>query len=310
MAKLIDESPSPKKFTDTDYDVFSDAAIHVSNGNSPFARHTYRYTPLAAYMCLPNVWIHPLCGKVIFCIFDVIMGATMWQLIESQNKNKDSTWLYVSFWLFNPVTIAMSTRGSNDNIIAMLVYVTLYYLLKKNYTAAAFWYGLSVHFKIYPIIYSFVFYLYIDCDKQGILKGTSSIWTNFFTKNRIKFTLISALTFFAFTGVFYLRYGYEFLYESLLYHFIRKDNRHNYSVYFYTIYQMYDRESSTLFAILAFVPQWSVMIITGFLFYYDLFFAMLIQTWVFVVFNKVVTEQYFLWYMSLIPFVCINNGII
>jgi phosphatidylinositol glycan class M len=165
LAKLIDESPSPKKFTDTDYDVFSDAAKHVAHGNSPYARHTYRYTPLAAYMCLPNVWIHPLSGKVIFCIFDVIMGATMWQLIESQNKNKKNTWLYVSFWLFNPVTIAMSTRGSNDNIIAMLVYITLYYLLKKNYTAAAFWYGLSVHFKIYPIIYCFVFFLYIDCDK-------------------------------------------------------------------------------------------------------------------------------------------------
>jgi len=204
----------------------------------------------------------------------------------------------------------MSTRGSNDNIIAMLVYITLYYLLKKDYTRAAFWYGLSVHFKIYPIIYSFVFYLFIDSDKKAILEGKSSIFKNFFSANRIKFTVISAMTFIGFTALFYAIYGYEFLYESLLYHFIRKDNRHNYSVYFYTIYQMYDRPSSTMFAILAFVPQWSVMVATGFLFYYDLFFAMLIQTWVFVVFNKVVTEQYFLWYMSIIPFVCINNGII
>ena len=170
----------------------------------------------------------------------------------------------------------MSTRGSNDNIIAMLVYITLYYLLKKEYVKAAFWYGLSVHFKIYPIIYSFVFYLFIDLDRKAILERKSSIWKNFFTQNRITFTLVSAFTFIAFTGVFYAIYGYEFLYESLLYHFIRKDNRHNYSVYFYTIYQMYDRQSSTMFAILAFVPQWSVMLCTGFLFYYDLFFAMLI----------------------------------
>ena len=170
VAKTIDEGPSPKKYTDTDYDVFTDAAKHVANGNSPFARATYRYTPLAAYMCLPNVWF-PLFGKFVFCISDILMGITMWSLIESQNRSKQYTWAYVAFWLFNPVTIAMSTRGSNDNIIAMLVYVTMYYLLKKDYLKAGFIYGLSVHFKIYPIIYCFVFYLYIDCDKSSIRNG-------------------------------------------------------------------------------------------------------------------------------------------
>ena len=87
VAKMVDESDSPKKYTDTDYDVFSDAATHVFNGNSPYARHTYRYTPIAAYICLVNNLIHPLAGKVVFCIFDVLMGIVMWALIEQQNKN-------------------------------------------------------------------------------------------------------------------------------------------------------------------------------------------------------------------------------
>ena len=73
---------------------------------------------------------------------------------------------------------------------------------------------------------------------------------------------------------------------------------------------MYDLQSSTLMAILTFVPQWSVIIAAGFAFHYDVFFAIVIQTWAFVAFNKVMTAQYFLWYMSLMPFIAINNGII
>ena len=57
-----------------------------------------------------------------------------------------------------------------------------------------------------------------------------------FTRNRIVFTLVSASTFLFLTGLFYIIYGYEFLYEGYLYHLVRKDNRHNFSVYFYMIY--------------------------------------------------------------------------
>ena len=166
--------------------------------------------------------------------------------------------LYVAFWIYNPVTVGMSTRGSNDNIIALLVFASLYFLLKRQYVSAGLVYGLSVHFKIYPIIYSIPFYLFIDCDRKAILSNKKStcsiIFTNFFTKNRLIFGIVSALTFFSLTGLFYYVYGYEFIYEAYLYHFIRKDNRHNYSVYFYSIYQMYDLEASKLMAILTFIP--------------------------------------------------------
>jgi len=166
--------------------------------------------------------------------------------------------LYVAFWIYNPVTVGMSTRGSNDNIIALLVFASLYFLLKRQYVIAGLVYGLSVHFKIYPIIYSIPFYFYIDCDRKAIMSGKKSLCSilcsNFFTKNRLIFTLVSASTFLLLTGLFYKIYGYEFIYEAYLYHFVRKDNRHNYSVYFYLIYQMYDLTSSTLMAILMFIP--------------------------------------------------------
>ena len=134
----------------------------------------------------------------------------------------------------------MSTRGSNDNIIATLVFATLYFLLKRQYVIAGVLYGLSVHFKIYPIIYCIPFYFYIDCNKEAILKGNKAlyqlIFTNLFTKNRLIFTFVSASTFLILSGTFYYIYGYEFIYEGYLYHLIRKDNRHNFSVYFYMIY--------------------------------------------------------------------------
>lgn len=63
-------------------------------------------------------------------------------------------------------------------------------------------------------------------------------------------------------------------------------------------------------ALLTFLPQWAVLISAGFLFYYDLFLAMLIQTWAFVAFNKVQTAQYFLWWLVLLPICLVNSDLI
>ena len=179
IAKWIDENSTTNKFTDTDYEVFSDAATHVYNGNSPFARHTYRYTPLAAYICLVNNVIHPLAGKIVFCMCDVAIGIIFWRIIEHQRNSlpvdvKEATWktvTFVSCWIFNPMIVAMPTRGSNDNIVSLLIFIALYFLLKKQYIIAGFAYGLSVHFKIYPIIYSFALYFFIDMDRSMIANG-------------------------------------------------------------------------------------------------------------------------------------------
>lgn len=92
-------------------------------------------------------------------------------------------------------------------------------------------------------------YLYIDHNKPGSMSTVKG----FFSKNRLLFTIISASVFVASVAFFYVKYGWVFLYETYLYHSIRKDNRHNFSVYFYYIYLNFEGVTMVR-AALAFLP--------------------------------------------------------
>ena len=112
-------------------------------------------------------------------------------------------------------------------------------------------------------------------------------------------------------------YGREALDEGLLYHFGRVDHRHNYSMYWYWIYLARGRAaasasssaahaapslSSRYLGLVPLVPQ---ALILGFsslgVAPRDLTLALFVQTFAFVAFNKVVTAQYFTWYLCLLP---------
>ena len=136
---LIDDTPGYTKFTDSDYEMLSDAATHIINGGSPYERHTFRHAPMAAYICLVNNLIHPQAGKVLFCFFDVCLGVVFWQLVEVQkysqppevSSKKCPTIGYVTLMLFNPFIVGMSTRGCNDNITTLLVFLSIFFVQKK-----------------------------------------------------------------------------------------------------------------------------------------------------------------------------------
>ena len=83
IGDLIDKDETCLNWTDTDYDVFSDAATHVRNGfGSPYARKTYRYTPLVAYICTLNNFYHPLACKGVFCVLDIVQAVLLWSIIK------------------------------------------------------------------------------------------------------------------------------------------------------------------------------------------------------------------------------------
>ena len=134
------------QYTDIDYWVYSDAARHVFHGRSAFDRHTYRYTPLLAWLLVPNEIVGMWWGKALFCAAGILSGILIYKLT---NKSV----VYASLWLFSPLTINISTRGSSDSLIILLVLLVCYELQRDRLTTAAIWFGLAVHLRIFPIFF-------------------------------------------------------------------------------------------------------------------------------------------------------------
>ncbi|CAG0898912.1 unnamed protein product [Darwinula stevensoni] len=286
------------KYTDVDYHVYTDAARHVHEGGSPYDRHTYRYSPLLAYLMLPNLLLSPHFGKALFCLADILCGYLIHRMLRDRHGTKTATrcaWL----WLYNPLPIVVSSRGNADSLVALLTLATVWFHQKGQVVKEGFVLGLAIHFKIFPVLYSLPLYLSLSdskCDWKRAL----------FPPNRkqVKLTLFTVLTFLALFVAFYASYGWDFVHETYLYHVMRRDTRHNFSAFFYLLYLSLP-DTPRLLSFVLLLPQ-AVLVLQSALELYrpaTLHLSLFLQTVVFVTFNKVVTSQYFLWYLALLPLV-------
>jgi len=317
------------RYTDVDYIVFSDAASLMASGESPYKRTTYRYSPLLALLLTPNSFFHRSWGKFLFSASDLLVGWFIHKILKQRKVPEKICTYSVMVWLFNPFTFTIGTRGNCEPIVCAMILWIILCLMQGNLLQAAFWYGLVVHFRVYPIIYALPIILVLDTqvfrsgqkpallywntgqaktpasnmERKTFLFNLLTTLKSLFSRERIMFALISGGVFLACNAVSFYFYGQEFLHEALLYHLTRTDPRHNFSIYFYHIYLHYERQFSAVEKLISFLPQFTVQFALVFCFSQDLVFCIFLQTVAFVTFNKVITAQYFVWFYCLLPLI-------
>ena len=113
---------------------------------------------------------------------------------------------FAAIWLLNPMVATISTRGSSEGLLGVLVMALLSAVLAKRVALAGMLLGFSVHFKIYPFIYAPAIVWWMDREKMGDSrpeKGRSPTEipfvgriVRFITPARLKLAITSLATFF------------------------------------------------------------------------------------------------------------------
>lgn len=112
----------------------------------------------------------------------------------------------------------------------------------------------------------------------------------------------AVISFAACSRVCWSLYGAQFWHEAYLYHLSRTDHRHNFSIWWYALYLTYDDPGFRRgLGLAALVPSAAFLAVSALALGQSLPLCMAFQTIIFVHTNKVLTAQYFLWYMALLP---------
>lgn len=355
-----EEPDLPTKLVALSFSTLRPAFKFLAGLGNPYKRDTYRYTPLLAILLapgelLPEPWGSALFGKIIFILADIFIALLLWDIMDLRRTHRSATrndsWLVGLLWLVNPFPAQISTRGSSESILGVLVLcfldatlhsypergllvevetngkaaVKISEEMKKevgnvadvkeilleeveetrwNNAAlmAPFFLALSIHWKLYPIIYAAALVPHLI--KSESIRGV------------FRFGGISLYSLLGISIPVWAIWGNPYLDQTILYHLYRSDHRHNFSPYFLSSYMASSPLSSLVMEswpeivtrllsnsfYLAFIPQLAVTAYLGFsIGGQDLIAAMTFQTISFVTFNKVCTSQYYMWILWFLP---------
>src|SRR5690606_23000745 len=129
-------------------------AAFLSKGGSPYDRETYRYTPLLAYLVLPNALGWKTFGKCLFILGDLLAVAGLVKVLEGRVGRGRAVKYVGAIWGLNPFVAVISARGSSEGILGAMVVAFLYAVERRSITLAGALLGLATHWKIYPVIYA------------------------------------------------------------------------------------------------------------------------------------------------------------
>ncbi|QSZ29769.1 hypothetical protein DSL72_004286 [Monilinia vaccinii-corymbosi] len=225
---LYQDAYSPLKYTDIDYYVFTSASSYTSRSLSPYTRETYRYTPLLAWLLLPTtfspqyIWFH--FGKIVFAACDILAGYLLLLILKGKGMDSGRAGKYAAIWLLNPMVATISTRGSSEGILGVLVIGLLWAVLQRRIALAGLLLGLGVHLKIYPVVYGVSILWFLDQEtiggfegskaprkekrtvNRGVGGGNDDVWgkiTGFVNKERVVLVGTSLVTFMGLNTLMY-----------------------------------------------------------------------------------------------------------
>jgi len=305
-----DVSLVPVRFTDVDYDVFTDAARAVAAGGSPYARATYRYPPAYAWLLAPGALLHAedAWGKALFCGGDLAVGALLARAARAQGLDARGARRTAALYLLSPLAIVTATRGSADSLAAAAVLASLVLLQQRRAGAAAAALGAAVHLRIYPLIYVLPCALHAALGSGG---GGSGGGAAAAAARAARFCACAGAAFAALTGACLWLYGWDAVGEAYLHHGARVDTRHNFSPLWLATYLTVGVGGGVgggggggggVWAGVWAAP-WSLALATalGAALWRELPLCLFLQTLAFVASNRVVTAQYFSWWLALAP---------
>ena len=139
---------------------------------------------------------------MLFAAGDIVTGWLIMRiLVEKKGMTVEKALKYASLWLLNPMVANISTRGSSEGLLAVIVVALLWAVLQRRIGLAGALLGLGVHFKIYPFIYAASIWWWLGVDEaNGETVKSEDILTrlkSFFTKDRMTLATTSFRTFMA-----------------------------------------------------------------------------------------------------------------